>query len=198
MKKIAFVFLSFIVYSQIIGQIDTTGLSEEIKSKIIYLEITDTKSRSEIRNINTGQSKSTGNSRVITVYLKQGDKGEFKKLDNDGENLRVIIQDNRKAMTHFNKAFEIIKENRIYNMSEFVFQVGATLFLANSYRVIRKNKKLPEEEKNKNAVIGSFIGTGMCLTGFYICYFKCEKLLDQYKESIAHAVNFYNRDLIED
>jgi len=197
MNKIILVLLVVLLSVQVVGQTDTTGLDAETKSKLIYLNISD-ETTSSTYQISDGSTQSGPANRRVGVLFRKGVIGDYQELDKDGENLKVLIEGNNKAMTQFNKAFSCKRKKTMYNLLELTFEIGAVGLAGVGLLYKNKNKNLPDEEKNKGAVIGAFVGAGVSLAAFYFCWYKSHQMLTKYGECIERAVSFYNRAIIEE
>ena len=182
---------------QVVGQTDTTGLDAETKSKLIYLNISD-ETTSSTYQMSDGSTQSGPANRRVGILFRKGVTGDYQELDRDGENLKVLIEGNNKAMTQFNKAFACKSKKTMYNLLEITFEIGAVGLVGVGLFQKNKNESLPDEEKNKDAVVGAFVGAGVSLAAFYFCWYKSHQMLTKYGECIERAVSFYNRGIIEE
>lgn len=194
--KIKFLFCSIasLFCGILFAETDTTGLSEEIKSRLIYMDVSDETSSTTIQYTD-GSQQGGGNTRRITLSYTVGFDNTVYEVDKKAEHLKGIVQQDKMAMSHFNKAQECRKKSKLYNLSEITFEIAAVGGTAWIFARASRNKSAEYESEKKPLVVPIVVAaTGW--VGFYYCWFKAHKMMDKYKLHMVGCVDAYNRSVI--
>ncbi len=186
--------IAFLFCGYLIAETDTTGLSEDIKSKLIYMNASDETSSTTI-HYTDGSQQGSGSTRRITLTYTVGFDKTVYGVDKKAEHLKSIVQNDKMAMSHFNKAQECRKKSKLYNLSEITFEIAAVGGTAWIFARASRNKSAEYEADKKPLVVPIVVGaTGW--VGFYYCWFKSHKMLTKYMDHMVGCVDAYNRSII--
>ncbi len=199
--KIALLFTLAIVSFSYSQESIESELSEEVKSKLIYVEVSDEFSNQQYQTTN-GQFKSGPTSRKISIRFKKGIEGKFIKLDKKGNELKNIIKADENALIEFNKALEARNKMPYNNHAQIgclIVAVPLGLIATVKYRNDKKANEYLEpgevKQKSKGKLLAANGSLG-ALGGMYYFYFKTERLMDEYKKGILESIEIYNANII--
>jgi len=187
--------ISILSVNVLFSQLDTVGLSEEVKGQLIYMSATDETS-STTYSYTDGSSQGGGSTRRVTLSYTVGHDNTVYQVDKKAEHLQGLIQNDKKAMNHYNNALKCLKKANIYNIAEIGFEITALGGVV--WTIVRKNKnESAEYAVDRKPLALPIIVASVSAVGFYFCFFKSHSMLTKYKEYMVGSVAAYNQGVIE-
>jgi hypothetical protein len=176
-------------------------LTAKVKAKLIYYQVSDGTSNQQYKT-NSGQVESGPTNRTVSIRFKVGTEGEMVKLDKKGNGLKSIFKKDAEAMAQFNDALKIRRKMRYFNLAEAGCGIAAVtlgVIATSKYSSDKRANEYmdPGEEKQKSkGRLLLAVGSVGSLVPMYYFYFKCDRLLDDYKVAVLKSIETYNTNII--
>lgn len=177
-------------YTTSLSQIDTSGLSSEIKDKLIFLRIYDASTYIYSADQLGTMTNLLDKRRTVTVEFKKGVSPTegFKPMYSTGKNLEKLIEGDEEAMLQFNLAMECLqkaKKSRIANNAFRAATFGTLIATC-----------LCAATDCGSATIILLIGTGAVYSGALFFHFRTDRKYNKFIQAMFDCIDTYNRHII--